>query len=553
MLSRVAVKNYALIDAIELEFGPGLSVLTGETGAGKSILLGALGLALGERADRDAVRSGADRADVSAFFDGVAGTVSAWLAERDLQQDGECQLRRVVLADGGSRAYINGTPVPVAQLRELGRLLIEVHGQRENQHLAASTTQRDLVDRYGEHETLLGELTTLARRYGEIRDAIEALSIEGADPNQLEFLRFQIAEFDGVDVAPEAIAELEAAHRRQAGAEEILAACAGALDSLRGDDALLNGLHEARRRLAGVKGADGLLDEAIELLESAALSADEAAQSLSRAADGLSLDPAMLAEQERKLGVLHDLARKHRVGIRELQARHDALAAKLERAGGWESEAEALRKEAEKIFERWRALAAKLTRARKKAAKSLTSTTNGLLSEIAMEGATVTARHSRLDIEAPTAHGADTLELLVTTNAGQKPGAIGKIASGGELARISLALKVATSREGSAASLIFDEVDAGVGGATAEVVGRLLRRVADHHQVLSVTHLPQVAAQADHQYRVSKIRSQKDTKTQVDQLIPEQREEELARMLGGVEITGKTLDHARDMLQRARG
>lgn len=552
MLSRLSIRNYALIDDLELEFDAGHSVLTGETGAGKSILLGALGLALGARADREAVARGADRADVAAIFEELKPGVVSWLEDRDLADDGACHLRRVVPAEGSSRAYVNGTPVTASQLRELGALLVEIHGQGENLRLARASAQRSLLDCYGDHEAHTAEVATQATVYRDLEGRLATLAEAGADPAQVEFLRFQLGEFEGLDVGADALSALEAEHRRAANAESIAAAANRALTALDGEGRALDDLNAAERDLNTAEDDDPTLAEARDLLESARIQAEEARQLVRHVAESAQVDPERLTEIEDRLSQLHGLARKHRVSISDLDATRQDLESNLETVAGSEEKSRALSDELDQAMSRWRRAADQLTRARRRAAVRLGRAANALLQDLGMTGAAIDIQVSQQASAPPSEHGADRVAIAARTNAGQKAGPLEKIASGGELARIGLALKVATTADDDVATLIFDEVDAGVGGATAEVVGRLLRRVAQRHQLLSVTHLPQVAALADHHYRVEKTETRGRTTTTVRRLTGDSREQELARMLGGVEITAKTLDHARDMLRRAQ-
>lgn len=554
MLVHLDIRDFAIVDAVTLELDAGLTVLTGETGAGKSILIDAIGMLLGDRADSASVREGAAQAEITGQWQVDPESAPAqWLHEQalaDADDDTAITLRRVVGADGRSRAFVNGRATPIATLRELGELLVEIHGQHAHQLLRRPEHQRRLLDDFGGHGDALRAVADAARGLAEARRQLEtAQSSQGGDPQQIEYLRHQLSELDALQLTEEGLAELEAEHQRLAHADALLGNGGRALGGLSEDDDSVRGrlstihalLDELRERTDDFEEAAGLVDQAF-------IAVDEAANSLRHALDRIEVDPERLRQVEEQLSTIHDLARKHRVRAEELPALTERLRAQVAAAEAASGDIAQLERQVDAAEERYRAAAVPLSQQRARAASQLGEAVREKLAELSMSDARLEVA-VRTDVgRKPSPHGDDEVELLFSANPGQTPRALTRVASGGELSRISLALQTALSARANVGVMIFDEVDVGVGGATAEVVGRMLRALAARCQVLCVTHLPQVAAQGHHQVTIRKRAADGATRVEAAALSRDQRREELARMLGGVDITDKTLELAGQML-----
>lgn len=554
MLRHLYIRDFAIVQELSLELEPGMTALTGETGAGKSILLDAIGLCLGDRADSGAVASDAERSEVVAGFD-VAGNPAArdWLAEHELTAGDDCLLRRVLQRNGRSQGFINGRPVPAQLLDALGRHLVDIHGQHAHQSLLRPDPQRELLDRYAGLGGQLREVAAAHRACRELRSAIADLE-GGQDSYQdrLELLRFQVGELEGLALGPDELSELDAEQRRLASAGQLIQACQGALAALYDDEAAAQSLVAgAARRLEEFADVDPQLAEAVRMFRDAEVQLQEGCESLRRFADHLELDPERLAFVEERLGAVHDMARKYRVRPEELPERLEQLRTELEALDGAGEQLARLRAELRQREDDYTQAAERLRAARLKAGARLAEKVTGVIRELGMPGGELIVAVEPRPLERATAHGLDDIRLDVRSNPDRPPGPLAKVASGGELSRIGLALEVATAGTARIPTLIFDEADAGIGGGVAEVVGRKLRELGEAHQVLCVTHLPQVAAQAHHQFRVLKQLRDGRTRTSVEGLADSERLEEIARMLGGVEITDHSLNHAREMLARA--
>lgn len=555
MLSHLTLKDFAVVSATELAFDRGLTVVSGETGAGKSLLVDALLSLTGARADAGMVRHGAERAELSAEFDlADADEARAWLAENELDEDGSCQLRRVIRADGGSRAWINGRPATLAQLSELGSLLVEIHGQHEHQALLERSHQLGLLDAFGQNQAMLAQVRQHARRHGEIERELTELSRTGDVGERVSYLEHQLKELSSEALDSADIEEMLAAHRRQSNAAALLAGYDTALARLSGDEgiSIARSLRQLNGELSRHLESEARLGEVTALFESAEIQLDEAANLLERLRDDLDLDPAHLEQLESRLARLHDLARKHRVPMPELAARRDGLSEELEDLRGLGDRSLRLAADRDAAAQQWRQAAEKLTTSRARAAKKLGAAVCALMNELGMAGGVFVIELQPQESSKPNASGAERCEFLVSANPGQPPRPLRKVASGGELARISLAIEVAALGLDSVPTMIFDEVDSGIGGAVAEVVGQKLRALGGERQALCVTHLPQVAAQGHHHFQVSKAVNGSSTHSAVSKLDDKARVEELARMLGGVEITKETRANARQMLTRAQ-
>lgn len=558
MLTHLQIKNLAIIDELALDFGRGFTTLTGETGAGKSILIDAIGLIVGSRADASLVRSGQEKAEVSAEFAlDDAGDAAAWLAEQELRDEdepGRCLVRRVVYAEGRTRAFVNGQPVNAGPLRELGERLIEIFGQSESQTLLRPEVQRGLLDQFGGHVAALDTVRDAARELGEVERQIERLRNAGSrDPAQLDYLRFQLRELEALNLGEGEIEQLETEHRRLANAGRLLQEGNQAQELLYGAEAsLYDQLATASALLTGLVPLHEGFREALDLAESAQAQVREAADSLSRLLGRLDLDPEQLARLEQRMADIHDLARKHRIRPAELP---DKLAGLREELGGLEDAAgqmEALETRRATALKRYREAAAKLGTARRKAAKGFGEQVSAIVRQLGMANAQFLAAVESDAEGRPRASGNDEVRFDFSANPGQPPRPLAKVASGGELSRVSLAVQVVGQQRSGAATMIFDEVDAGISGGVAEVVGQKLRELGGQQgQVLCVTHLAQVAAQGHRQFAIAKEVKSGQTYTRVRPLADKERVEELARMQGGVEITSAALNHAKDLLQRA--
>ncbi|HSW14599.1 MAG TPA: DNA repair protein RecN [Solimonas sp.] len=557
MLTHLQIKNLAIIDELELDFRRGYTTLTGETGAGKSILIDAIGLITGNRADAALVRSGQDKAEVSAEFSlDDASEAASWLAEQELRDEdepGRCLVRRIVYAEGRTRAFVNGQPVNAGPLRELGERLIEIFGQSESQTLLRPDVQRGLVDGYGGYAPALESVREAAKAHAEVERQIERLRKAGdRDPAQLDYLRFQLQELEALGLAEGEIERIDIEHKRLANAGRLLQDGGQAQELLYGAEAsLYDQLATTTGLLTGLVPLHEGFREALDLTESAQAQVREAADSLKRLLGKLDLDPEHLAQLETRLADIHDLARKHRIKPTELPERLASLQTEL---GGLEDAAgqlEKLEKQRDEALKVYRKAAGTLSTARRKAAKTFGEEVTAIVRQLGMANAQFLASIETDAEGRPRVAGDDEIRFDFSANPGQPPRALAKVASGGELSRVSLAVQVVGQQRSGAATMIFDEVDAGISGGVAEVVGQKLRELGAERQVMSVTHLAQVAAQGHQQLAIHKEVKAGQTYTRVRVLNDKERVEELARMQGGVEITSAALNHARDMLKRS--
>ena len=553
MLRLLSIRDFVVVSVLELELEPGFTVLTGETGAGKSILLDALGLLLGDRFEPRQIRAGAERAELAAAFDvDDAPTVRAWLVEEGLaESDGEVLLRRVLDAQGRSRAWINGSPATLAQLKALGERLVEITGQHAHQALSTAETQRALVDSFGGFAALAQEAESAFRSWKATTQVRDAARIDaGRTTAEREFLESRRHELAALSMREGEWAELSSTQSRLANAAGLIEACVQAAEALEeSDDALTRRVAQLVSRLNAAAAHDPALAAVVALLEPARVQLDEAARALRDYRRRLDLDPAELARIEERLAALHDTARKHRVrpdGLPALLASTKAALAELAAA----SDVEALERRVRAAEERYRVLARELRAKRRFAASELEHRVTAAMRTLAMTGGRLEIALEELS--APTAHGLDALEFRIAAHAKQPVGPLSRVASGGELSRIGLAIQVAASDVAQVPTLVFDEVDAGIGGAVAATVGRLLQSLGTRRQVLCVTHLPQVASFADHHYRVEKREGAGAVESGVALLDRERRIAELARMLAGEETTAKSRAHARELYDAHR-
>lgn len=549
MLRHLSIRDFVIVDRLELAFEAGFGALTGETGAGKSILLDALGLALGGKAEAGVVRTGQARAEIVAEFDlPPDGPLRAWLAEQEIDADeGVLLMRRVIESGGRSKAWLNGSPVVLAQLRTAGEWLADIHGQHAHHALLRPDAQLALVDAHGGLVAQAAEVAERHRAWSALRRAREAAE-EGASSTEREreLLGWQVAELRELAFEPDEWAQLNQEQARLAHAAGLIEGSAEVIDGLAdGEYALVSQLERLLSRVADMATHDGQLADVQELLGSASIQLDEALHAMRRYRDRLDLDPDRLAEIDQRIQAITAMARKYRVAPEGLP---DVL---LESVGRLErlvrqSDPEALAREESAAKSAFLAVAEPLSAARRKIAAELSAAVTEAMQSLAMGGAQFEI--ALRPVEEGAASGLESVEFLVTANASQPLRPMARVASGGELSRIGLAIQVITSRNAATPTLIFDEVDVGIGGRVAEIVGRLLRQLGDDRQVLCVTHLPQVAAQANWQWSIAKETRDGETLSRVTPLDDPARIEEIARMLGGVNITDTTRSHAAEML-----
>lgn len=552
MLLQLSVHNYAIVDHLDLELKPGMSTITGETGAGKSIMLDALSLTLGARADSGVVRPGADKADILSSFDiSQIPEAGNWLKERDLDNDGQCLLRRVITAEGRSRGYINGTPCTQADLRQLGELLIDIHSQHEHQSLLKTDTHRRLLDEYANVVPLGNEINQIARQWQQKNGLLQRLSSNSEEQQaRIQLLSYQLEELDALSLGDSELEALEQEQQTLSQAGHLLEHCRFIIDlcSEAEDGAVLSALTSGLNRGRAFSRPPAALLQCNELLTSAQIQIEEAIGELNRFIDSFDCDPERQQQVDERLDSIYSLARKHRVQPHELNDLHQQLLQELESVQGEDGQLATLAVEIGQLQTSYAKLATQLSNKRQSAAKKLQQAVSERMQGLGMPGGKFSIQLQPLADNTPSPHGQENIEFLVSANPGQPLKALAKVASGGELSRISLAIQVITAQTSRVPTLVFDEVDVGIGGPTAEIVGQLLRQLGESGQVLTVTHLPQVAAQGHQHLFVYKKRAKDSTSTAVRQLEPEQRTEEIARMLGGIEMTEESLAHARKML-----
>jgi DNA repair protein RecN (Recombination protein N) len=555
MLTYLQIRDFAIIDAIELELRPGLTVLTGETGAGKSILVDALQLLAGGRAGAEVVRHGAERAEITGTFDlsKTPRELKRWLEEQSIAAGAgdELSIRRVVSSDGRSRAYLNGQAVAVQLLREAGNILIDIHGQHEFQSLTRSAAQRDLLDGYGRLEQAAGQVGITHRVWLEMLNRTLELESKARDRDaKLELLRYQVSELNALQLKDGEFESLVDERARLANRGKLAEATQTALTLLyEGEEVSAHaGVSRALQALRGLEGVDPKLSAMVPFVEEAAIQIREAARELTHYRDGLELDTNRQAQVEDRLAAIEELARKNRVKPLELTTRAGELTAELSSIERADTDLAALRKDLAAALEEFRTLAGQLSAKRSTAGRALAKDITTRMQTLGMSGGRFQVEVTQDGSQEPAQHGLDQIEFRVTANPGQPLRALSKVASGGELSRLSLAVQVSVAAR-ETRCMVFDEVDSGIGGAIAEIVGRELRSLGERGQVLCVTHLPQVASQGHHHLRVAKTTDGRTTRTALTELAPQDRVEEIARMLGGVEVTGKAREHAREMLK----
>ncbi len=555
MLTHLQIRDFAIIDTIELELRAGLTVLTGETGAGKSILVDALSLLAGGKGGAEVVRAGSERAELSATFQipPEAKALRAALAEQSVELEDELTIRRVISSDGRSRAYLNGVSVPIQLLRDIGERLIDIHGQHEFQSLGRAAAQRELLDEYADNAELVVQLRAAHAEWIDLVNRTAELEGRARDRDaRLELLRYQVGELKALDLKegelPQLIEERSRHSNRGRLAEAAQAAVSLLYDS---DDGSAHA--SASRALAGLKTlstVDPRLQSVLPMVEGATIQIQEAARELSRYLETLDLDPSRQDEVERRLAAIEELSRKHRITPQQLTGRAEQLMVELGELERADSSLASLKTQQTAALEKFRKLAQQVSARRTTSARALSKEITARMQTLGMAGGRFLIDVSQPANAEPSAHGLDSVEFRVTANPGQPLRPLAKVASGGELSRLSLAVQVSCAAE-ETRCMVFDEVDSGVGGAVAEIVGRELKALGYSGQALCVTHLPQVASQGHHHLRVAKLTDGKTTRTTIAELTMAEREEELARMLGGLEVSNKAREHAREMLKLA--
>ena len=553
MLHTLSIRDFVIVDTIELEFSAGFSVLTGETGAGKSILIDALTLALGGRGDASVVREGAAKADITADFS-VSEVAQAWLVAHEFaNDDGGALLRRVIDNAGRSKAYINGIPATAAQLRELGDMLVDIHGQHAHQSLLKSEAQRALLDgqataREAGAEQDARQVAALHKRWRALVRQREEFETNAANVlYERERLEWQVGELEKLAAKPGEWTDITNEHSRLSHAASLLEGAQEALSTISEseDHPIVSQLSGLNQKLGKLVSVDAELQPIVDLIESSRIQLQESVYALNNYLDRVELDPERLHQLDARMEAMHSTARKFRVTPEELPEEHAKLSEKLQHLAD-ASDIEGLLRQEAKIEAEYRSVAERLSATRRAAALELGHAVTRAMQELSMTGGSF---EIALHPCAPAAHGLEQVEFLVAGHAGTAPRSLAKVASGGELARIALAISVITSHATTTPTLIFDEVDSGIGGAVAEVVGRLLKRLGQGRQVLCVTHLPQVASQANQHFQVAKSTLDNGkTASRIDMLDAKARVEEVARMLGGLEITATTRKHARELL-----
>ena len=552
MLTHIDIRDFAIIERLELDLAAGMTAITGETGAGKSIMLDAIGLVLGDRAEATMVRHGARRADISATLDVSSPEVLAWLEQNDLDAGEECVLRRVITAEGRSRCYINGSSTTVGNLRQLGEHLVNIHGQHAHQSLLRPADQRALLDSHGDLAALSAEVAAAYDRWRAIRQRLDEMqSAAHGRQSRLDLLSFQLNELQELDLKPGEFQIIEETLQRLSHADQLKQYALGGYDLLYETD---NGsVHAMITSVLGdlqaAREIDADFGEPAELLESALIQVEEAAQTLRALSDRFEADPQALAEVESRFNRAQALARKHQTLPESLPELAAAMAAEIAELTDPEQSVAALEQELAAAADAYDRAAARLGEARRKTAVALEKQITASMQELGMEGGRFGVEITPRGDDERSPHGRESIRFMVSANPGQPLKPLTGVASGGELSRISLAIQLAAVEKMQLPTLIFDEVDSGIGGAVADVVGRQLRRLGERCQVFCVTHLPQVAACAHHHLRVEKIKSGNSTRTQLVPLDEQQRVEEIARMLGGARLTKQSRAHAKEMLE----
>ena len=551
----INISNYTLVESLEIEFAQGTTAITGETGAGKSLVLDALGMALGDRADTDTIRHGKERAEVTATFDiNTIDAAKAWLDANDFNSDDNCILRRIYTREGRSRGYINGQPSTMSQLQELGDMLTDIHSQHEHQSLLRKETHCRLLDEYAKAEDLASKVASEYSAWHKVHlDLTNLLQRSDELDNRKDLLSFQVNELQQIDLTAKHLEQLELEQKTLANAEQIvqdshnlLAICEQAEEFN-----LRDSLNKALSILANIEYKPDALKITEELLQGGLIQIEEAINEISHHIDRFEADPQRLQIVEEQLSAVFQLSRKHRVNPDQLETTLQTLEAELKNLIGGSENINALEEKLADLASSYEKSAKQLSSKRKAASKAMSKDINRQLQKLSMEGAELLVQLSPVNNSEYRSSGLEETEFLLATNPGQPHKMLAKIASGGELSRVSLAIQVVAASHSTIPTLVFDEVDVGIGGSTADIVGQLIKQLGERGQVISVTHQPQVAAHAHHHYRASKVIEDNSTESLMAPLNQQQRVEELARMLGGAKVTKQTLSHASELLSLA--
>ena len=551
MLKVLHIRDFAVIEELEIQFERGLTVFTGETGAGKSIIVDALGQVLGDRADSTFIRSHCDNTEITAIFEiSRIGSIKPLLEEQDIRYQDELMLRRVINRDGRSRAYANGSPVTLQFLQSLAAELVDIHGQHANQSLLKRPVQRQLLDEFGQYPDLLNSVRQHYRDWSDANHELEKLTGNHQDRDaHKSLLQYQVQELDALNPISQEIAQLDEEHSRLNNAGRLLEASRNALLQLsENESSILNQLNHIENEMNGVLRFDNKIKTITGLLETAVIQINEATSELQHYLENIDLDPEHMQQVEQRISAIHEIARKHKLKPEQLEEHLENLKSELQALDNSEQQIRKIIAVRDKALAHYQQAANELSKHRLTAAKKLSAELTEKIRQLGMPGGKVDIQVTDED-EDPKPDGMNRVEFMVAINPGQAFQPLNKVASGGELSRISLAIQVIASRDKGIPTLIFDEVDSGIGGAVAEIVGKLMRDLAGKRQIFCVTHLAQVAAQGNHHVQVNKSTHADTTLTQVIHLTADARVEEIARMLGGMKITGQSRAHAREMLK----
>jgi DNA repair protein RecN (Recombination protein N) len=552
MLSQLSVKNLAVVETLDLAFSPGMSTVTGETGAGKSILLQALNLTLGRRGDSTLVRHGKDKAEVSAVFD-VANNqkIQNYLKNQSLEDDGECILRRIINADGRSKAFVNGVSVPLSVMKSVGEMLIDMHGQNEHQLLLRPDQQRELLDAYAQSSEICTQINIIVAEYNAVSSQIEELSSnQDLKLQQKTLLQHQLQELESAELIQDELDNIESDFKTSANAASLIEKTSNILNQLEQEVGVNAQLNNLSYELSLAAETDDKLLPISALLSSAQLQTQESVYELNNYLSSLSIDEQTTAELEERLSELHDLSRKHNCQITELITAREGVASELESIGGAGASLDGFQQQKDQLTQQYQTQAKRLSKIRTEKATQLSSAVTQAMQVLGMPGSEVKVD---LPSKATGVHynGNEGVDFLVKTNMGSDFKALKKVASGGELSRISLAISVVSSDSEYTPTLIFDEVDVGISGAVAEVVGQKLKQLSEHYQIICITHLAQVASFGHQHLRVSKAQQDDGAQTTVEQLSADERVSEVARILGGATITDKARTAAEEMIEKS--
>ena len=551
MLRQLVINDLAVIDSLNIDFKPGMTVLTGETGAGKSILLDALGLVLGDRADTNVIRGGTDKTDITAIFSiNNNPYINDRLDEMEIAADDELFIRRTITRDGRSRAYLNNTPVPVQTLREIGEYLVDIHGQHAHQSLSRPKTQREILDQAGTYDSLLDNVAEIYHEWKQVNEQLHNFETSGDDfEARLTFLKYQIDELTQLEIGEQEYQSLDEEFKRQSHSQDLIATCQQVLSELsESDSALLSQLAQHQRAITDLCKIDNSLENISNLLDNASIQTDEACSELKAYIDRFDSDISQLSIIENRLEKIHELARKHKVKPETLPEQLILLTSQLEQLEGGQEQHELLQKKKTELLNNYKKCAEKLSAKRKTTANKIAAAVTAKMHELGM-GGKFDISIETIDDVTPHQFGMDKISFIVSTNQGQPLRPIAKVASGGELSRLSLAIQIIASKDKGVPTMVFDEVDAGISGGIAEIVGKLLNSLAEHRQIFCVTHLAQVASCGHHHLSVIKESNKGQTYTQVIELTEQERIDEVARLLAGMEVTHESRANAARMLE----